>query len=297
MNPIPCSELIINDDGTVFHLHLLPEQLADTVILVGDPGRVRTVASFFDSVECDTANREFVGAVGTYKKTRFTVLSTGIGTDNIDIVMNELDALANIDFNTRTVNARKRSLRIVRLGTSGAIRPDIPLGSPMMSAVTAGIDGLLNFYRGAEDVCDTEMRDAFIEHTRWPQPWADPYFVHNDPGLIELFKGYALEGLTFSTPGFYAPQGRVLRLGLAMPDYLESIAGFSYNGIRAANFEMESSAIAGLAQLLGHKALTICTIIAQRSAREMRIDYHGAIHSLIEETLDRLSAGGQTDES
>lgn len=289
---IPASELIVNRDGSIFHLHLRPEHVADDVILVGDPGRVETVASFFDAVEYRAANREFVSAVGSYGGRRFTVLSTGIGTDNIDIVMNELDALVNIDLGTRCERAEARSLRIVRLGTSGAIRPDIPLGSYVMSAVSCGIDGLLNFYAGGEAVCDAGMEEAFLQYAGWDERLARPYFVRNDPGLIALFEGFARPGITFSAPGFYGPQGRVLRLPLARTCRQERtlmFADFSYGNLRAANIEMESSAIAGLGRLLGHRTLTVCGIIAQRSQQEAKVDYGEVIRGLIHGTLERLS--------
>ena len=222
-----------------------------------------------------------------------TVVSTGIGCDNIDIVMNELDALANVDFATRRPRpeAERRSLRIVRLGTSGALRPEIRLGDRVMSAVSGGIDGLLNFYGGSEAVCDRAMEEAFVRQTDWGKRLARPYFVHNDPELIALFDDTAIRGLTFSAPGFYGPQGRVVRLPLAEPEYVERIERFEYAGWRATNFEMESSAIAGLSALLGHRALTICTLIAQRVAGNSRPDYEGFVRDLIETALAKLTSG------
>ncbi len=290
---IASSELILNEDGSIFHLHLRPEELADTVILVGDPGRSDRIARYFDRIESRAANREFRIHTGTLNGVRLTVVSTGIGCDNIDIVMNELDALANVDFATRAVRPleRRRSLRIVRLGTSGALRPEIRLGDRVMSVVSGGIDGLLNFYGGSESVCDRAMEEAFVRQTGWGDRLARPYFVHNDPSLIELFRDTALPGLTLSAPGFYAPQGRVVRLPLADPAYVERIERFEFEGLRPTNFEMESSAIAGLSAMLGHRALTICTIIAQRVAGESRPDYDTFVREMVEIALAKLTGG------
>ncbi len=290
---IASSELILNEDGSIFHLHLRPEELADTVILVGDPGRSDRIARYFDRIESSAANREFRSHTGTLNGVRLTVVSTGIGCDNIDIVMNELDALANVDFATRAVRPpeRRRSLRIVRLGTSGALRPEIRLGDRVMSVVSGGIDGLLNFYGGSESVCDRAMEEAFVRQTGWGDRLARPYFVHNDPSLIELFRDTALPGLTLSAPGFYAPQGRVVRLPLADPAYVERIERFEFEGLRPTNFEMESSAIAGLSAMLGHRALTICTIIAQRVAGESRPDYDAFVREMVEIALAKLTGG------
>lgn len=290
---IASSELILNEDGSIFHLHLRPEELADTVILVGDPGRSDRIARYFDRIESSAANREFRSHTGTLNGVRLTVVSTGIGCDNIDIVMNELDALANVDFATRAVRPpeRRRSLRIVRLGTSGALRPEIRLGDRVMSVVSGGIDGLLNFYGGSESVCDRAMEEAFVRQTGWGDRLARPYFVHNDPSLIELFRDTALPGLTLSAPGFYAPQGRVVRLPLADPAYVERIERFEFEGLRPTNFEMESSAIAGLSAMLGHRALTICTIIAQRVAGESRPDYDTFVREMVEIALAKLTGG------
>lgn len=291
MRTIPSSELILNDDGSVFHLHLRPEQLADTVILVGDPDRSTMIANYFDRIESSVASREFRCHTGTLNNVRITVISTGIGCDNIDIVMNEIDALANVDLDLRTVRpvSERRSLRILRLGTSGAVQPDIQLGDLVMSATSGGIDGLLNFYAGSDAVCDRKLEEAFVRLTGWDPRWARPYFVKNDPGLIDLFSDAAIRGLTLSAPGFYAPQGRVVRLSLAMPDYLERIERFDHKGLRVANFEMESSAIAGLAALMGHRALTVCTIIAQRVAGDSRPDYSALVRRMVETALVKLT--------
>lgn len=291
MRTILSSELIINSDGSVFHLHMRPEELADTVILVGDPDRSSLVASYFDRIESSVANREFRCHTGTLNGVRLTVISTGIGCDNIDIVMNELDALANVDFVSRTAKpmSERRSLRIVRLGTSGAVQRDVALGEMVMSVVSGGIDGLLNFYADRDTVCDRDVEEAFVTQTDWDERLARPYFVHNDPKLIELFADVATRGLTLSAPGFYAPQGRVVRLPIATADYMERIEGFEYNGMRVTNFEMESSAIAGLSLLLGHSALTICTIIAQRVAGESKPDYAAFVSRMIETALGKLT--------
>lgn len=291
MRTIPSSELIVNDDGSVFHLHLKPDELADTVILVGDPDRSSMVASYFDRVEHSAANREFRCHTGTLNGVRLTVVSTGIGCDNIDIVMNELDALANVDFAARVVKPgpQRRSLRIVRLGTCGAVQPDIPLGALVMSAVSGGIDGLLNFYADSEAVRDLRLEEAFVRQTGWDERLARPYFVRNDAGLIELFGDLAIRGLTLSAPGFYAPQGRVVRLPLARPDYLEKIERFEHEDLRVTNLEMESSAIAGLAALLGHRALTVCTVIAQRTAGDSKPDYAAFVRNMVETALAKLT--------
>ena len=283
------SELIINGDGSVFHLHLRPDELADTVILVGDPGRSDMVAGYFDTTEASRANREFRSHTGTYRGKRLTVLATGIGCDNIDIVMTELDALANVDFATRTARSGHRELRIVRLGTSGAIQDDIQIGDYVMSAWSAGIDGLLNFYGGIDRISDPGIEEAFIRHTEWPRRLARPYFIGNDPGLAALFEDFAIRGMTATAPGFYGPQGRVVRLPLAQRDYLDRLVSFRHGGLRITNFEMESSAIAGLAALLGHRALTVCAIIAQRNAGEGNPDYKNIISKMVETALDKLT--------
>ena len=286
---IPASELIINEDGTIFHLHLLPEQIADIVILVGDPGRVEMVASFFDSRECEVANREFKTITGSYKGKRMTVLSTGIGIGNIDICVTELDALANIDFTTRQVKDNFRQLTLVRLGTSGALQSDIKVGEAIFSRTSVGFDGLLNYYAGRNEVCDLEIEKAFIEHTGWNELLPKPYFIDADSSLAELFKDVTREGITIAAPGFYAPQGRWVRLqpqDLALNEKIES---FDFGGRKITNFEMESSALAGMAALMGHKAATICTIIAQRIALDACTDYKPFVRQMIANALDKLA--------
>lgn len=289
MRTIPSSELIINDDGSIFHLHLKPEQLADTVLLVGDPARVEMVASYFDSQECRVANREFVTITGTYKGKRMSVISTGIGTDNIDIVVTELDALANIDFATRQVKPELQQLTLVRLGTSGAIQPDIKVGTAVFSRSSVGFDGLLNYYKGRNEVCDLPIEQAFIEHTGWSELLPKPYFIDADKSLFELFRDTTMEGITISAPGFYAPQGRWVRLEPADNELNAKIESFRFGERRITNFEMEGSALAGLAALMGHRAATICTIIAQRVALDVETDYKAFVRQMIEMALDRLA--------
>ncbi len=289
MRIIPPSELIINDDGSIFHLHLKPEQLADTVILVGDPGRVALVASFFESKECEVSNREFNIITGKYNGKRMTVMSTGIGIGNIDISVTELDALANVDFTTRQVKPQLRQLTLVRLGTSGAIQPDIKVGDFVFSRTSVGFDGLLNYYKGRNDVCDLAIEKAFMKHTGWNELLPKPYFIDADKGLWELFKDSTVEGITVAAPGFYAPQGRWVRLEPADVHLNEKIESFEYEGRRITNFEMEGSALAGLSALMGHRAATICTIIAQRIAKDACTDYKPFVKQMIKMALDKLS--------
>ena len=289
MRTIPSSELIINGDGSIFHLHLKPEQLADIVILVGDPGRVAMIAEYFDSRECEVSNREFLTVTGTYKGKRMTVMSTGIGIGNIDISVTELDALANIDFKTRQVKEEFRQLTLVRLGTSGAIQQDINVGEVIFSRTSLGFDGLLSYYAGRDGVCDLDLEAAFSEHTAWDKKLPAPYFVdaHND--LYELFKDSTREGITIAAPGFYAPQGRWVRLQPHDLKLNEKIESFRYGERRITNFEMEGSALAGLASLMGHRAATICTIIAQRVAKDACTDYKPFVRRMIEIALDKLA--------
>ena len=286
---IPASELIINDDGTIFHLHLRPEQVADTIILVGDPARVEAIAKRFDEVECRASNREFNTVTGVYKGKRMSVLSTGIGIGNIDICVTELDALANIDFATRTVKEQHRQLTLVRLGTSGALQPDIKLGEVVYTRTSVGFDTLLNYYAGRNEVCDLEIEKAFIEHTAWSELLHRPYFVDSDAELWEHFKDSVTEGITIAAPGFYAPQGRYVRLQPADKDLNAKIESFRYKGRRITNFEMEGSALAGLARLMGHRATTMCTIIAQRIAKDAKTDYKPFVEQMISMALEKLA--------
>lgn len=286
---IPSSELIINSDGTIFHLHLKPEQLADTVIMVGDPARVAMIAAYFDSVECEASNREFKSVTGSYKGKRMTVMSTGIGIGNIDISVTELDALANIDFATRTIKSDFRRLTLVRLGTSGALQADIEVGDIIFARTSVGFDSLLGYYAGRNDVCDLEMERSFMEHTEWSKVLAPPYFIDADQELWEHFKDSVKEGITIAAPGFYAPQGRYVHLQPADCNLNEKIESWRYNGRRITNFEMEGSALAGLAKLMGHRATTICTIIAQRVAKQAQPDYKPFVERMIRMALDKLA--------
>ena len=289
MRTIPSSELIINGDGSIFHLHLKPEQLADIVILVGDPGRVAMIAEYFDDVECDVSNREFKTVTGRYKGRRMTVLSTGIGIGNIDICVTELDALANIDFATRQVKDEFRQLTLVRLGTSGAIQRDIEFGDVIFSRTSLGFDGLLSYYEGRDDVCDLALESAFAEHTNWYSKLPAPYFVNAHAELFEHFKDVTKEGITIAAPGFYAPQGRWVRLRPHDVTLNQKIESFNFEGRRITNFEMEGSALAGLASLMGHRAATMCTIIAQRVAKDACTDYKPFVRRMIEIALDKLA--------
>lgn len=283
------SELIINEDGSVFHLHVRPEQLADKVILVGDPGRVQTVASHFDRMECDIQSREFHTITGTYRGKRITVVSTGIGCDNIDIVLNELDALANINFETRTEKEQLRSLELVRIGTCGGLQPNTPVGTYIASAKSIGFDGLLNFYAGRNDVCDLDFEAAFKEHMHWNPLLCSPYVIDANPELIERIGGSEMvRGVTIACGGFFGPQGRELRIPLADPKQNAKVEAFEYQGWKITNFEMESSALAGLARLMGHRAMTCCMVIANRLAGEANTGYKGSIDGLIQLVLDRI---------
>lgn len=289
MKRFPESELIINEDGSCFHLHLKPEQLADKVILVGDPARVNTVAAHFDTKECEVSSREFHTITGTYKGKRITVQSHGIGCDNIDIVMNELDTLANIDYQTRTENPIHRTLTCVRIGTCGGLQPFTPIGSFIASVKSIGFDGLLNYYAGRNEVCDLKLEAAFKEHMHWNPIKGAPYVAVADQELIEqIAKEDMVRGYTISCGGFYGPQGRVLRADLADPQQNEKVESFKYDGMNICNFEMESSALAGMASLLGHRAMTCCMVIANRYAQEMNTEYKNSIDTLIQLVLDRI---------
>lgn len=283
------SELIINADGSCFHLHLKPEQLADRVILVGDPARVNTVADHFDSIECEVSSREFHTITGMYKGKRITVQSHGIGCDNIDIVVNELDTLANIDYQIRTEKTEHRTLTMVRIGTCGGLQPDTPVGTFVASVKSIGFDGLLNFYAGRNEVCDLQMEEAFVQHMNWNSLLAAPYVAPADTTLLDRIAGEEmLRGYTIACGGFYGPQGRVLRAPIADPEQNEKVERFEYDGMKICNFEMESSALAGLAALLGHSAMTCCMVIANRYAQNMNTEYKNSIDSLIKLVLDRI---------
>lgn len=289
MKQFPPSELLINDDGSIFHLHVKPEQLADKVILVGDPGRVVLISSLLDSIECTVSNREFNTVTGSYKGKRLTVVSTGIGTDNIDIVVNELDALANIDLKTRTEKPDFRPLTLVRIGTSGAMQPDIPLGSFLISEKSIGFDGVLNFYAGRNDVSDLDFEKSMKEQLEWNPLFCSPYVVDSDRELVnQIGEDDMLRGVTISANGFYGPQGRELRLKLADPHLNDKIEKFRYGNYKITNYEMESSAIAGLAKLMGHRAMTVCCIIANRRVEDSNTDYQPYIEKLVKTVLDRI---------
>lgn len=283
------SELIINPDGSVFHLHIKPEQLADKVILVGDPGRVPTVAAHFERQECDIQSREFRTITGWYQGKRITVLSTGIGCDNIDIVMNELDALANIDFQTRKEKEQLRSLELVRIGTCGGLQLNTPEGTFVSSVKSIGFDGLLNYYAGRNDVCDLELEEAFVKHMNWNSQKGAPYVIDADAVLTDRIAGdNMVRGITISCGGFFGPQGRELRIPLQDPNQNEKVESFEYKGLRINNFEMESSALAGLARLLGHRATTCCMVIANRRTGKANASYKLTIDHLIQTVLDRI---------
>jgi uridine phosphorylase len=283
------SELIINQDGSVFHLHLKPGEIADTVLLVGDPGRVKVIASFFDNIELERKNREFVSVTGHYRNKRISVVATGIGTDNIDIVVNELDALVNVDFESRIVNKQLKTLNLIRIGTSGSLQKDLPVDNFLMSKKAIGFDGLLNFYSNRNKVCDLDFENAFKKEISWNPLLTSPYVIDASEALLDKLSANGFyEGVTISAPGFYGPQGRVIRLGLADKDINEKISNFRYKEHLITNYEMECSAIYGLAKLLGHNAVTVCAIIANRKAGTYSKDYHPIVKSLIEKVLNSL---------
>ena len=289
--PIPTSQLVLNSEGAVYHLNLHPDQLADDVLLVGDPGRVELIASFFDKIEVERQNRELVTRTGYFNGKRITVMSTGMGTDNLDIVMNELDALANIDLKTRTPKEGHRSLNLIRIGTCGALQPEIEVeDSYVATRYAIGLDGLLYFYAKNKEVNDIAMRDAFIKQMDYPKDLPLPYVVEGSKELFDrLAQGY-YQGLTATAPGFYGPQGRTLRMNLAYPEHNRKIESFNYQGWRVCNFEMESSALYGLGKMMGHNCLTICVAIANRVTEKFASDYHPYVKKLVINTLERLSS-------
>ncbi len=290
---IPESELIINGDGSVFHIHLKPEELADNVIMVGDPSRVDMIGEYLTDIEFRHESREFVSITGKRNGKRITAISHGIGPDNIDIVMTELDALANVDFKTREVKPVHKSLNILRIGTSGALHADIPLGSYVLAHISVGFDGVMNWYANREKVTIPAVEEAFKKHMNWLDVLPSPYFVKASPKIIDLMKDVTVKGVTISAPGFYGPQGRVVRVPLAMPDMLENIESFRFSeageDYKITNFEMESSPLAGLAAHLGHNASTVCCIIANRYLQSSNPDYKPAIRKLVEIAVDRMS--------
>ncbi len=285
----PESELIINADGSCFHLHLKPEQLADKVILVGDPARVNTVAKHFEEIECEVSSREFHTITGYYQGKRITVQSHGIGCDNLDIVVTELDSLANIDYTTRTEKDEHRTLTMVRIGTCGGLQPYTPVGTFVASVKSIGFDGLLNFYAGRNEVCDLQMEEAFKKHMEWNPIKGSPYVSIANPELLNKIAGEDMvRGYTISCGGFYGPQGRQIRIPISDPNQNEKVESFEYDGMKVCNFEMESSALAGMASLLGHKAMTCCMVIANRYAQKMNTEYKNSIDTLIKLVLDRI---------
>lgn len=288
MRIIPESELIINDDGSIFHLHIKPDQLSDKIIMMGDPSRVSLTASFFDSIECDIQSREFRTITGYYKGKRITALSHGIGPDNIDIVITELDALVNIDFTTREVKKDFRQLTMVRVGTSGGLQPHCPIGSYVVAAKSVGFDGVLNYYEGRNSISELDMEDAFKKHVNWSPLHCSPYVVKADEELAERIGYDMVMGVTISAIGFYGPQGRYVRMPLANPDLNSKIETFEYKGEVITNYEMESAPLAGLGRLMGHKAMTVCSIIANRLAGESNANYKGSMEDLIKKVLDRI---------
>lgn len=290
MRRIEESELIINPDGSIYHLHILPEQLADDIIVVGDPQRVEVISNYFDTIECKVHNREFVTHTGTLNGKRLTVLATGIGTDNIDIVMNEIDAVVNIDLKTRQLQSSHKSLNIVRLGTSGALQKDIPVDSFVFSSYGLGLDGLLNFYEGRDRVIDQKMTKAFIDFADWNKDLSRPYIVPASKSLEDKISKGMYKGITATAPGFFGPQGRELRLPLAQPRLNHVLENFNYNNHVITNFEMETSAIYGLGSLLGHQTATVCAIIANRYNKTYSADYKKTVVKLIEVLLSHLTS-------
>lgn len=285
----PPSELPINEDGSAFHLHIKPEQLADKVILVGDPGRVTLIGKYLSDIECEVSSREFHSITGTYNGKRITVLSTGIGCDNIDIVMNELDALVNIDFNTRTENDEHRTLTLVRIGTCGGLQPETPIGTFIASVKSIGFDGLLNYYEGRDEVCDIELEKTFVKHMDWSPKKGAPYVaIANEELINRIACDDMVRGITIACGGFYGPQGRQIRIPIQDQEQNSKVESFEYNGLKICNFEMESSALAGLASLLGHNAMTCCMVIANRYAQKMNTAYTNQIEDLIKLVLERI---------
>ncbi len=289
MKQIGQSELIINKDGSIFHLHLKPEQIADDIILVGDPGRVAMISEYFDNIEHTVHNREFITHTGTYKGKRLSVLATGIGTDNIDIVINELDALVNIDLEARVPKKEHKSLNFIRIGTSGGLQEDMDVDSYLMSETSIGFDGLLNFYKRRDDVCSRDIEAEFLKHMSWNPRIATPYFVNSSPELMNRIDDGFRRGITISAPGFYGPQGRELRLEIQDKNINDKIRSFRYAEKCITNYEMESSALFGLSALLGHSAATVCVIIANRYAKEYSKDYKVPMRKLITTVLDNLA--------
>ncbi len=289
MPSFPDTELILTADQRVYHLQLKGEDIADDVILVGDPGRVADVSDHFSQVEFKTAYREFITHTGWFKGKRFTVISTGIGTDNIDIVLNELDAAVNINLEKRELNSTRRVLNIVRLGTCGALQPHIPVNAPIISTYSLGLDGLLHFYQGWQSVNEHTIADAFTKHCAWPASMAMPYCVSASSELLLKFDREMYRGITATAPGFYGPQGRQLRLQPAMPGLNNLLSSFNFNDLCITNFEMETSALYGLGKLLGHRCLTLCVVIANRATKQFTHHLNQSVALFIENALHQLT--------
>ena len=286
---IASSEFVINSDGSCFHLHLRPEQLADKVVMCGDPGRVDMIASFFDSIECEVTNREFHTVTGTYKGKRVTAISHGIGPDNIDIVVNELDALKNLDFETREIKPSLQSLEMVRIGTCGGLQASVPVGTSIVSEISIGFDGVLDWYAGRDSVSDLEFEKALVDYIDYPKKAAAPYVVKADEDLAKRICGDDMVmGVTISAVGFYGPQGREIRMPIASPGINQRIESFEFNGRRITNYEMESAPLAGFSRLLGHKAVTVCSVVANRVSLNVNVDYKSVMQNLVVTVLDRL---------
>lgn len=284
------SELVLNPDGSVYHLALRPEQLGDLVLVCGDPGRVARISRHFERIEHKVENREFITHTGVYRGTHITALATGIGTDNIDIVVNELDALVNIDLVKREPRSVQRSLRIVRLGTCGALQPDIPVDSLIVSAFGVGLDNVLHYYAFENTPPEQRLLPAFVERMEWPENLPFPYVAEGDETLVRALQHGNVKGITLTAGGFYGPQGRQLRAVPAMADLNDRFAGFEHDGLRITNFEMETSALYGLSSMLGHRACTICAVVANRLRKEYSRDHHAAIDRMIGEVLERTTA-------
>jgi uridine phosphorylase len=290
MERISHTDLILNPNGSIYHLALLPEEIADTIILVGDPGRVELISSRFDEVEVKKSNREFITHTGFYHGKRISVISTGIGTDNIDIVLNELDALVNVDLKERTVKQKKRSLTFIRIGTCGALHAHIEPGTRIITKIAGGFDGLYHFYQDKKQIAVNGLSEAFIEHTNWKRALPDPYFIEGSGKLISLFSApEQVAGITLSTPGFYAPQARSIRLSPFDLNLIQKLTTFQFGTLQINNFEMESSALYALSALLGHHAITICVAVANRISKEFLVDYKPAMESLIEMVMDKIA--------
>ena len=284
------SELILTADKKIYHLNLLPEEIADDIIVVGDPARVATISKHFDRIELKVQNRELVTHTGYFNQKRITALSTGMGPDNIDIVLNELDALANIDFETRTEKPTHRKLNIIRIGTSGAMQADIPVDSYVASSYGLGIDGVMNFYKKTNEVMDHELTDEFIRQTHWLPTLATPYAIKSSEFLMEKIAGDMMQGITATAPGFFGPQGRELRAELAFPEMNERLTSFAFNNHRITNFEMETSALYGLGKVLGHETLTVCLIIGNRISRQFSQNYKPLMEKLTLIVLERFTS-------